>query len=108
MVTPKLEHSPSKVNKMLNFLKEKKGGVVNVMESMTRSFWRCYTSVPSVPSPHSWDADPKESTECWLGLCATWNRKSGGEKSQNAGRGDAVRNGRSLLFRRIKFGETAH
>lgn len=47
VVTAESEHSSSKANKMLNFLKRGSG----CYGSTTRSFQRCATSVLSVPSP---------------------------------------------------------
>lgn len=102
VVTAKLENSTSKEDKMFSFLKR----VVSVMGYKTSSFQRCSLlykcPVCSVALRLGSRPQGKHRTPP-SGLCATWNGKSSGEKSETAWRGTGARNGLPL-FRTIKFG----
>lgn len=58
------------------------------MDYMARSFPRCSTSVCSVPTRLGSGPQGKHRTLSIGAVCATWNRKSGGGKSQTAQEGD--------------------
>lgn len=84
-----------------------KKGVVDVTEARHAHF-RGALQVSCLFRPHrSGMQIPRKAQNAVWGLCATWNRKSDGDKSQTTRRGAGTRHGLSR-FRRIKFGETAH